>query len=49
MTGPERCAVKIARGSAGRHLTPRRLAKLAGIRVDAARRIIAAEARRRAA
>ncbi len=46
MTGPERKAVTIARGAP--HLPPRKLAKLAGVRVDLAKRILEAEQERRA-
>ena len=45
MTGPERRARAIARGNP--HVSARRLAKRAGIRVEAAREILEDERRRR--
>lgn len=47
LTGPERRAVLIAHGAP--HMPARKLAKLAGIRVDVARRILDAEQAKRAA
>jgi hypothetical protein len=45
VTGTERRARSIARGRSD--VTPRKLAKLAGIHIDVARRLIGEEAKRR--